>query len=57
MWLVMRKVSFNFETGWGIEATLNPSEKMIGYLPIYEAREDAEAEWPGAQLVEIKEQL
>ena len=59
MWIVMRVQPFDLEQDPGpfpfpIEVQLDIGKK-IGYLPVYETREDAEAEYPNGPFGQIAE--
>lgn len=58
MWVVLQLQNFkDFEIKKGVRLpfpiVIDP-EKMIGYLPVYETREDALADYPDEQLQEIR---
>ena len=56
MYVVMRVQNFKVEPvgAFPIPVSIDPG-KMKGYLPVYATREDALADFPNAELVEIKE--
>ena len=56
MFVVMRVQKFEIEprTSLDIEVGINAG-KMVGYLPVYKTREDALADFPDSQLIEVKE--
>lgn len=60
MFVVLRVQHFELEPAPGqplflpFPVVVDP-QKMVGYLPVYETREDALADFPNAELVEIIE--
>lgn len=51
MWVVMRLTT---EKSWevaGLDMKFDPASGLLGLLPVYKTREDAEREWPGSPLV------
>jgi len=56
MWIVMRMQDFEFEPSrvMGLAVKID-SGKMIGYLPVYATREDAEAEYPDGPFAQVRE--
>lgn len=55
MFVVLRLQKFEWQTSFGLKAYLHPDERMVGFLPVYETREEALADWPEGPVAEIRE--